>query len=313
MKSRLRPVFLFGPTASGKTSLAIKLAQALGGEIINADSMQVYSGLPILTSQPSYEQQEGVVHHLLGTWDGAQWGTVSRWRQEAEQAVTALLAAKKWPLLVGGTGLYHQAFVHGLSPIPAVDPQIETDMRVMADQHGSEVLYDLLRREDPLALDHIMPGDRQRLVRAASLWRSHGISYAVLRNLPREGGWDDTLTIVLDPPRQALYKTINQRFEMMVQQGAIQEVEALLARKLNPQQPVMKAIGVKPLSKSINGHISLTDAIIQGQQDSRRYAKRQYTWAHNQIDKAVVVSSDSNRMNETLDLIRSRIEMKTLG
>lgn len=296
----MRPVYLFGPTAAGKTRLAIALAQRLGGEVVNADAMQLYHNLPILTAQPSERERQAVPHHLFGVWDGAQSGNLAEWKALADRQVRALLQAGKWPILVGGTGLYHQAFTLGLSPMPPVVPSVEAELRAGAETQSSAALYQSLQREDPQSAALLAPCDRQRILRALALWRSSGESWAKWRNKPRQGGWPDTKTLLLLPPRAPLYERINARFLAMMAAGALQEVERFMATAPPPSSPLTRALGLRPLAAYLAGEIAYEDALAIAQRDSRRYAKRQMTWARHQMPATRQLLAEAGSLDDWL-------------
>ena len=271
------PVALIaGPTASGKSALALKLAETTGGAIINADSAQVYRDLPILSAAPSAEDRERADHLLYGVLDGAEACSAADWAELAKSEIARMHAENRLPVLVGGTGLYLRTLFDGIAPIPEIDPQIRAEVRAASVAENLAALAPL----DPVAAATLNPGDTTRVARALEVVWSTNKTLGSWQE-QREGGIGDTLdlrALVLTPPRPWLYERCDRRFQQMVEQGALQEVKTLLARRLNPDLPVMRAIGVSELAAYLKGELSLEEAVAAGTQATRRYAKRQYTW-----------------------------------
>jgi tRNA dimethylallyltransferase len=274
-----------GPTASGKSDLAVRLAllaQARGQAVvvINADSAQVYADLQVLSARPSEAEMQGVPHRLFGTWDGAQACSAADWAAAARDEVAAAHAAGALPILVGGTGLYIRTLLDGIAPIPAIDPAVREEVRALpvAEAHAA------LAREDPERAAALNPADSTRVARALEVVRSTGRPLARWQE-QREGGIGGMIglrPLVLLPDRAWLYERCDRRFTQMLERGAIEEVRALLARQLHPKLPVMRAIGVPETAGFLAGKLSFHDAVEAGQQATRNYAKRQYTWLRNQ-------------------------------
>ena len=276
-------LLIAGPTASGKSALAIAAARMLDGEIVNADSMQLYAGLPILTAAPSPAELASAPHHLFGVADATEIWSVGHW-QRAAVAVLADIAARGRPaIVVGGTGLFFRALTHGLAEIPPVPETQREISNLLYAAQGEPAFRDLLHALDPEAEARIEVGDRQRLIRA------HGVAVATgkaltawqtdTRPVLAPGSWRG---VVLEPPRQALYDRCDARFVRMVEAGGLDEVAAMAARKLNPALPALKALGYRELAAHLNGDIALKAAIAAAQMETRRYAKRQMTWFRNQ-------------------------------
>ena len=271
------PVALIaGPTAGGKSELALRLAEATGGAIVNADSAQVYSDLPILSAAPSEADQARAAHRLYGVLGGTQPCSAADWAELAKAEISRLHGENRLPILVGGTGLYLRTLLDGIAPIPPIDPEIRARVR------GNGVAENLaeLMPLDPVAATTLNPGDTTRIARALEVVKSTGKTLAEWQE-HREGGIGGELeltALVLLPPRPWLYDRCDRRFATMVEQGALAEVAALLARQLDPNLPVMRAIGMRELGAHLRGEWSLDQAIAAGQQATRRYAKRQYTW-----------------------------------
>ena len=271
------PVALIaGPTASGKSALALRLAEAGGGAIVNADSAQVYRDLPILSAAPSGEDRARAEHLLYGVLDGAVPCSAADWAALAKTEIARLHSEDRLPILVGGTGLYLRTLLDGIAPIPEIDPQIRAEVRDAGVAENLAALAPL----DPVAAATLNPGDTTRIARALEVVRSTGKSLSEWQE-QREGGIGDSIdlkALVLIPPRPWLYERCVRRFRQMVEQGALKEVETLLARGLNPDLPVMRAIGVAELGAHLKGELTLDEAVASGIQATRRYAKRQYTW-----------------------------------
>jgi tRNA dimethylallyltransferase len=272
-----------GPTASGKSELALRLAEAIGGEIVNADSMQLYAGLRVLTARPSPEDVVRATHHLYGVADAAEAWSVGRWLRAATQALADVFVQDRPAIVVGGTGLYFKALTEGLADIPDVPSDVREAMRARYETLGEAAFRTELRVLDPQSEARIAPGDRQRLVRAREVVEASGRALAAWQAeaaaaIPTRS-WR---AVVLEPPRPALYARCDARVEGMVAQGALEEVRALLARGLPLDLPAMKAIGVREFGEYLAGRIDLSTAIAAARLQTRRYAKRQSTWFRHQ-------------------------------
>ena len=272
--SRPPLALIAGPTASGKSALALELAEARNGVIINADSAQLYRDLPILSAAPIAADLAVADHRLYGVRDGADPCSAADWATMARAEIASIHADDRLPILVGGTGLYIRTLLDGIAPVPRIDPAIRDAIRnrPVADNHAE------LAQIDPEAAASLNPGDTTRIARALEVIRSSGKSLAHWQQ-HREGGIIDTIDLkplILLPPRPWLYRRCDQRFADMIDQGAVEEVRRLLARGLDPNLPVMRAIGVAEIASGSGDVVSL------GQQSTRRYAKRQYTWFANQ-------------------------------
>ena len=248
--------------------------------IVNADSAQVYADLLVLSARPSEDEMQGVPHVLYGAWDGAQACSAADWAKAAKREIAAAHARGALPILVGGTGLYIRTLLDGIAPVPEIDPLIRAEVRAMPQDQTYKALQD----EDPARAALLAPADTQRVTRALEVIRSTGRSLAHWQKQLSGGIADsvDLAPLILLPERQWLYKRCDLRFELMWQGGAIAEVEALLARNLPDDMPVMRAIGVPEIRMYCRGEASQSEAIAAGQQATRRYAKRQYTWLNNQ-------------------------------
>jgi tRNA dimethylallyltransferase len=276
-------VAIVGPTGSGKSALALALAEALDGTIVNADSMQVYRELRVLTARPSPAEEALVPHRLYGVLPAAEACSAGRWRALAVAEIEAARVAGRMPILVGGTGLYLSALVEGLAPVPPVPADIRRAVTERLDAIGPEAFHAELARRDP-ASAALGVRDRQRLVRAAEVLEATGRPLSAWQARQKKPADAPRLRVFcLLPPRDALYRAIDARFQRMVDEGAVEEVRALLALGLSPTLPAMKAVGVVAIAEFLAGRTDLAAMIAAGQQASRRYAKRQYTWFRHRL------------------------------
>lgn len=260
--------------------MALSLAEQTGGVIVNADSAQVYRGLPLLSASPTAEDLARAEHRLYGFLDGSVPCSAVDWAARARAEIDDVHAAGRLPILVGGTGLYLRTLLEGIAPVPPIDPEIRRKVRDAPVEENWARLGTL----DPEAAARVKPGDRARVARALEVVLSSGRTLADWQQ-EREGGIARAITLkplILLPPREWLYRRCDERFERMFEGGAIDEVKALLARKLNPNLPIMRAIGVREVAAYLAGDISREEAIAAGQQATRQYAKRQYTWFSHQ-------------------------------
>ena len=282
-ESRPSILVIGGPTASGKSALAADAARRFGGIVINADSMQLYRDLPILTSWPDDALRARAPHRLYGVLDGAERCSAGRWRAMAMAEIERAQEDGALPILVGGTGLYLRALLQGLAPVPAIPEPVRAAVRALHEREGSAGLHARLAARDPEAARRLEPGDSQRVMRAWEVIEATGRSLLAWQAERHEGFGGGAAVLVLEPPRDALYDACNTRFESMMAAGALDEAARLKARSLDPGLPVMKAVGVRALLDHLNGAISLERAIELGRQDTRRYAKRQTTWFRTQM------------------------------
>jgi len=285
--SATRPplALIAGPTASGKSDYALSPARALAGRghrpvIVNADSAQLYADLPILSAAPSPQDAAEVPHRLYGAWDGGVSCSAADWAARARDEIAQAHAQGQTPILVGGTGLYIRTLLDGIAPVPPIDPAVREAVRALpaAQAHAALALADPERA----ALLH--PADTTRIARALEVVRSTGQPLAHWQQR-KEGGIGDAVTLhplILLPDRAWLYERCDRRFALMLERGAVAEVEALLARGLGRDLPVMRAIGVAEIAGYLSGAWSLAEAMAKGAQATRNYAKRQYTWLRHQ-------------------------------
>ena len=288
-----RAVLIAGPTASGKSALAMALAQRFGGIVINADSMQVYRDLRVLTARPSVEEESAVPHALFGHVDAAENYSAGRYVGDVARILSDL-PPDRLPIFAGGTGLYFRALMSGLAAIPPIDPGIRDALRQRLDAQGVEALHAVLTIRDSVAAARIMVRDRSRILRALEVLEATG---RPISDWHREGlasviQPERTVKIFLHPKRPELRKRIQTRFETMLEQVALDEVRALDARHLPDTLPAMKAHGVPWLRRFLRGEISREDAAEGAIMDTRRYAKRQVTWFRNQMPGWVWTSPD---------------------
>jgi len=284
-KSRVRAVLIAGPTASGKSVLAADLARTTDGVVINADSMQVYRDLRILTARPTLGQEALAPHRLYGHVDAAINCSVGIWLDEAQAALTDAERTGRLPIFVGGTGLYFKALLRGLSAIPPVPQDIRDAIRARLERDGIEALHDELARRDPVAGARLKPRDRARIPRALEVLEATGkpIDEWHARGLPSPLKPGEVCAVFLAPDRAELHARIDRRFVTMLAEGALDEVAALAARNLDPMLPAMKALGVPPLVRHLRGEMSRDEASLQGSAETRQYAKRQFTWFRHQL------------------------------
>ncbi len=281
----IKAVLIAGPTASGKSALALALAEATGGVVINADSMQVYRDLRIITARPTPDEEVCVPHRLYGYSDAAVNCSAGAWVADAATALEEAHADNRLPIFTGGSGLYFKALTHGLSAVPPIAPAMRDSIRARLERDGVEALYAELVKRDPVSAEKLKPRDRSRIARALEVVEATGRS---LTDWHREGlppllPAERTVALFLNPDRDALYARIDRRFSQMIEAGGLEEVAALAARNLDPLLPAMKAHGVPALIRHLRGEIALSEAVEIGRADTRHYAKRQFTWFRHQL------------------------------
>jgi tRNA dimethylallyltransferase len=285
MPGTMKAVLIAGPTASGKSALALALAETLGGSIVNADSMQVYAGLRVITARPSPEEEASAPHRLYGHVDAGDIYSTGRWLTDVADALAEITAEGRVPIIVGGTGLYFKALTEGLAAVPAIPPEIRAEVRGRLESEGVGALYADLIARDPVTAARLMPLDRARIARALevvlatgrSLGDWHGEALPPLLDASRAA------KVFIETDRKELVARIETRFGAMMDNGALDEVRTLAARNLNPLLPAMKAHGVPWLIRHLNGELSREEAIEGSIMDTRRYAKRQLTWFRGQM------------------------------
>ena len=275
-------IILAGPTASGKSALALDLAAEIDGVIINADSMQVYADLHVLTSRPTAADEALLPHRLYGFIDGAERYSVGHWLRDVKKIVQQVRAQGRWPILVGGTGFYLNAAEYGLSPIPDIPDAVRAKATSLYTQHGGDDCLERLRGQDPVIARRLQPGDKQRVIRALEVFMHTGKPLTYWQSVPRQGALTGrAFKLAHIPDRQIVYELINRRFENMIKGGGLQEVEKLVERDLATDLPVMRALGVPALSAYLRGDFDIQKAIYLGCRDTRHFAKRQITWLRN--------------------------------
>ena len=307
-----RPVIVvYGPTASGKSDLALTLAERLDGVVINADSLQVYAELRILTARPGPDAAARAPHRLYGVLPAATAGSAAWWRDAALAEIIAAQAAGRWAIVTGGTGLYINALIDGLSPVPTADEAARAKATVLYAELGGEAFRTELGRYDPEAAARLMAGDRQRLIRAWEVFEATGRPLSDWQKLPREPGHNlDFRLIGLMPPREDLYRRIDRRFAGMVAAGALDEARAFDALGLPASLPANKALGLPELRRHLNGEIDLAEAVRAASQASRNYAKRQMTWFRGQLPpgkKSLLLHTSDARSGELSESFLSEI------
>jgi tRNA dimethylallyltransferase len=280
-----KAVLIAGPTASGKSALALELAQKTAGVVINADSMQVYRDLRVITARPRPEEEAKVPHRLYGHVDAAVNFSAGHWVAEAAGVLAEVRAQNRLPIFVGGSGLYFKALTLGLSAVPPIPPAIREGVRARLERDGVEALHAELVQRDRATAERLKPRDRTRIARALEVVEATGRS---LTDWHREGlppllPSGEFSALFLAPDRDQLYARIDARYDAMLATGALEEVAALAARHLDPLLPAMKAHGVPALIEHIRGEITLAEAAAIGRANTRQYAKRQFTWFRHQL------------------------------
>jgi tRNA dimethylallyltransferase len=292
-----KPLLIAGPTASGKSALALALAQKAGGVVINTDSMQVYRDLRVLTARPTVEEEALVLHRLYGHVDASINFSAGAWVADAAKMLDEARAKNRLPIFVGGSGLYFKALTRGLSAVPPIPTEIRDNVRARLERDGVEALHAELERRDPVSAERLKPRDRSRIARALEVAEATGRS---LTDWHREGlppllPPGEFTALFLSPERDALYARIDARFDVMLKAGALQEVERLAARKLDSLLPAMKAHGVPALIRHLEGRLTLEEAATIGRADTRHYAKRQFTWFRHQLPEFEWVTPEAAR------------------
>ncbi|MGC4410757.1 tRNA (adenosine(37)-N6)-dimethylallyltransferase MiaA [Rhizobium rosettiformans] len=281
-------ILITGPTASGKSALALQFAHRHDGVVINADSMQVYDTLRVVTARPGEAEMGGVPHELYGHVPAGQTYSTGDWLREAGALLARLKHEKRLPVFVGGTGLYFKALTGGLSEMPVIPAGLRSEIRDRLEAEGAEALHEELAELDPGVAQRLNPADGQRIVRALEVFRATGRSIAEFQKQsgPQLVDPERACKLVVLPDRTVLHDRINRRFQQMMDEGAIEEVEALLSLGLKPEMPAMKAIGVAQIADMLAGRISRHEAVERASAATRQYAKRQMTWFRNQMDES---------------------------
>lgn len=286
-----KPILIAGPTAGGKSALALQLATARGGLIVNADSMQVYRELRILTARPSAADEAQAPHALYGHVSATEPYSVARWLADAAAVLVAAENSGQTPIIVGGTGLYFRALGEGLSPIPPIPEEIRRHWRAEAQRLGATGLHRKLAERDSTMAARLEPADTQRVTRALEVLEATGRSLADWQREPGTPLVDlaEAERLLVRPSREILRARCDLRFEQMMAAGALDEVRALLALGLTPDAPAMRALGVPPLARHIAGELSLETAVEQAKAETRQYLKRQETWIRSKMSSWKIV------------------------
>jgi tRNA dimethylallyltransferase len=301
---RPRAILIAGPTASGKSSAALKLAAACNGVIINADSMQVYAELRILSARPCAEDEALVPHYLYGTVPAATAYSTGMWVEQVADVLETVRGQGRLPIIVGGTGLYFYALENGLSPVPDIAVEVREKWRQKLVDEGVAALYDALKLNDETMAAQLKSNDSQRIVRALEVMEGTGVSLGEWHR--REGSkpvvaGEGIVRVVIAPEREEIYRRCDRRLDWMIENGGLDEVRNILALKLDPRMPAMKALGVAQLGRFIDGEVSLDEALIRTKTDTRRYAKRQLTWIkRNMIAWNHINEQQSEKINAKL-------------
>ena len=300
-------ILVAGPTASGKSSLAYALAKALDGIIVNADSKQIYRELRILTARPSAETQFRVPHRLYGIMSAVECCSVVRWKDLASAEIATAHREGKVPIITGGSGLYLRSLTKGLAFIPPIPCSARQAAVDTLEKLGTMAFHAELAKRDPEMAARLSCGDSHRLIRAWEVLDATGVSLAEWQRRQSTGRESElgALAFVTAPQRDTHNRTCDSRFLDMMEAGALEEVDSLLALGLSPKLPAMKALGVKPLSQHLQGLISLEQAIMQSQRDTRQYAKRQGTWFRHQMSDAVMLEDSFSQ--EVVEFVIKRV------
>lgn len=306
--TNIRAILIAGPTASGKSAAALALAERLGGVVINADSMQVYEDLRVLTARPGAEEEARAPHALYGFLAASDAYSVGRWLADVQGAIARAEAENRLPVITGGTGLYFKALLEGLAPVPDIPTAVRERWRARARDLDAPALHALLAERDPEMARRLRPSDPQRIARALEVLEATGRSLAQWQNEPGDAVLNEAevARIAITPERDWLATRIDARFKTMLAQGALDEVRALKEQQLSPDLPVMRALGVAALMAHLQGDCPLEEAEMSVRTQTRRYAKRQMTWIRrNMVTWNMLIEQDSERI---MDRILSIIE-----
>jgi len=309
MSDEKKPVLIVaGPTASGKSGLALAIASAFDGVVVNADSMQVYRELRVLTARPSPEDEARAPHRLYGVLSASEVCSAGRWRDMALVEIESAHSTGKLPIVCGGTGLYLKALTAGLSPMPDLPEEIRERMRARLATEGPEILHRELSARDPAMAERLEPADGQRVVRALEVLEATGQTLTEWQAVPASGPPKGMYfaTILLTPPREELYARCDRRLEAMLDEGALDEVRRLRAMGLAADLPATRALGVKEISEYLAENKALDQALAEAQQATRNYAKRQLTWFRHQIiaDREIFTQFSESLLPEIFSFIR---------
>ncbi len=297
--SRFAPILIAGATASGKSALAMRLARELSGVVINADSMQVYRELNILTARPSPADEAACPHALYGHVGAHETYSVGRYVTEASKAIESARVHGLRPIITGGTGLYFKGLTEGLSPIPEVAPDVRAHWRKQAETLGAQRLHELLLVRDPVMAEKLNPADPQRIVRALEVLDSSGKSLSYWQAQPGTPvvAEANAVRLLVSRDREDLHLRAGRRFDEMMAKGALEEVSALAALQLDPASSVLRALGVAPLLAAVCGQMELAEAMTQAKAETRQYIKRQDTWFRKNMISWKPISSQQMESN----------------
>jgi tRNA dimethylallyltransferase len=311
MPRKYGTVLIAGPTASGKSRLALELAEAVGGIVVNADSMQVYRELRVLTARPTPQDEARAPHRLYGFRPAAQPYSVGLWLADIRSVLDEARAEGRMAVIVGGTGLYFSALTEGLSDIPPIPAEVREKWRGESAAQDAPELHAMLAARDPHTAAQLRPSDTQRIVRALEVLDATGIRLRVWqeRKSPPLLGGDSTVKVVLLPEREEIYARCDARFEAMLEAGALEEAAALAELALPADVPAMRAVGVAPLQAYLRGEVSFDAARIAAKTETRRYAKRQLTWIKSKMMSWRTYSTQDLKRtkNEIMSLMRDRL------
>jgi tRNA dimethylallyltransferase len=283
-------VIIAGPTASGKSQLALALAERLEGTVINADALQCYRDLRILTARPDETAMVRAPHRLYGCLDASERGSAGRWRPLALAEIAAATAKARLPILVGGTGFYLRALRYGLAPFPEIPEATRKEAAALHHVLGGPAFRSRLAELDPVSADRLDSGDTQRMLRAYSVVRATGEPISTWHRRPHHAACYRFATILIMPPRECLYAACDGRFAAMIKRGALAEAAALAERGLDPELPAMKAVGLPELLRYLRRETTLAEALAAGKRSTRRFAKRQMTWFRHQSDPDLILN-----------------------
>lgn len=302
-----------GPTASGKSALAVALARAFGGEVVNADSMQVYRDLSILTARPTEAEMGGVPHHLYGLLTAYAPCTAGRWLGWMHDLLPEIWGAGRLPVVVGGTGMYLGALIHGLAPVPEVPDAVRAAVAADYDAQGAATFAAALAAVDPDSAAAIPPANRQRMIRAMEVARHTGRALSDWQRQPHVGGLGKPpVVIVLDPAREWLYARCDARFDAMLDGGAWHQVKTVMAAGVGPDAPVARGLGTRALMAALAGEVEIPAAVERAKRETRNYAKRQGTWFRHQLNPDVVLRppQDLPESAETLEKVTEILRLR---
>ncbi len=287
-------VIIAGPTASGKTEIAIDLAKKINGSIINSDSIQVYKTLKILSARPSSFQTNLVKHYLYGHVESDFRFSVVKWLKESKEVVEKIKKQKQIPIFVGGTGLYFYILEHGISPVPDIPEFVESETNEKLKLHGNEYIYNKIKTIDPITSQKLKINDTQRISRAWSVIVHTKKPLSYWHSQERKKFISGTpFKILINPGREEVYQKINKRFDKMMDNGALKEAKSIMEKKLDISLPIMKTLGLRQLISFLNNELSKRDAVLLAKKESRNYAKRQMTWFNNKFEPNLIIKNNS--------------------